>query len=86
MIMESTLTIQIVVLPNESADHLARRLGVYHPSALCRWPMRVRLLPHENVYDLVRHGVAVYIHAKDFTDLSADGATASPNITREPAA
>ena len=54
VITESVFPIQIQVAPNETAGHLARRLGVYHPSALCRWPMRVRLLPGETVYELTK--------------------------------
>jgi len=64
MIIENTLTIQIQVVPNETAGQLAKRLGVYHPSSLCRWPLRVRLLPHEDVYALLKRGDSLYIHSK----------------------
>ena len=71
MIMESTIIMQIVILPDETASHLCRYMGIHHPSSLCRWPMRVRLLPHENVYELLKLGESLYIHSKDFTDLSS---------------
>ena len=65
MIMESIMTLEIVIEPNETAAQLSRRLGVYHPSALCKWPSRLRLLPDENVYDLVGRGESLYVISKE---------------------
>ena len=82
MFTEGTIMLQIVVLPNETASHLPRRMGIYHPSSLCRWPMRTRLLLNENVYELLQKGESLYIHSKRFTDLSheATGKASPPNL------
>src|SRR5437899_7197623 len=74
MIMESIMTLEIVIEPNETAGQLSRRLGVYHPSTLCRWPLRVRLLPDENVYDLLKKGESLYVISKDPFDSRPSGA------------
>jgi hypothetical protein len=70
MIMQSTMILEIVISPNDTAQQLCRRLGVYHPSTLCRWPWRVRLLPGENVYELVEMGESLYIVSKDAPDIA----------------
>jgi hypothetical protein len=81
---EGTIMLQILVLHNETAGQLCRRMGICHPSSLCRWPLRVRLLPHENVYQLLRRGESLYIHSKDFTDLTAGITTPARGVARKP--
>ena len=65
LITESIIFLQIEITPNETAAHLAKRLCVYHPSSLCRWPLRVRLLPDEDVYALLKRGESLYVHSKE---------------------
>ena len=65
LITESIFILQIIVEPNETAAQLCRRIGIYHPSTLCRWPLRARLLPDENVYAIIQRHESLYVHSKE---------------------
>ncbi len=54
LITQSTILVLIHILPNETAGHPVRRLGVYHLSAFFQWPLRVRTLAQEHIYQSVK--------------------------------